>query len=105
MKSEIRDGTKIDWDAPIEMDDSHGLRPDVLECSSNKHQNWELFDPEKWVPDGYICVRVDSRGAGRSPGFLETWSPRESKDIAACVDWAGVQPWSNGKVALHGISY
>src|SRR5207302_3990943 len=31
--------------------------------------------------------------------------PREAKDIAGCVDWAGVQPWSNGKVGLHGISY
>src|SRR4029077_19659052 len=37
--------------------------PEVLEGSSNKHQNWELFDPEKWVPDGYALVRVDSRGA------------------------------------------
>ena len=79
--------------------------PEVLEGSSNKYQNWELFDPEKWVPDGYVLVRVDSRGAGRSPGYLEVWSPREAKDIALCVDWAGVQPWSNGKVGLHGISY
>src|SRR6201982_1881033 len=33
--------------------------PEVLEGSSNKYQNWELFDPEKWVPDGYALVRVD----------------------------------------------
>jgi hypothetical protein len=79
--------------------------PEVLEGSSNKYQNWELFDPEKWVPDGYVCLRVDSRGAGRSPGFLDVWSPREAQDIAACVEWAGVQPWSNGKVGIHGISY
>ena len=79
--------------------------PAIEQGSSNKYQNWELVDPEKWVPDGYVCLRVDSRGAGRSPGYLEAWSPREAKDIAACVDWAGVQPWSNGKVGLHGISY
>ena len=79
--------------------------PDVLEVSSNKYQNWELFDPEKWVPEGYILVRVDSRGAGRSPGQLEVWSPREAKDIAACVEWCGTQTWSSGKVAIHGISY
>ena len=42
--------------------------PEVLQGSSNKYQNWELVDPEKWVPDGYICLRIDSRGAGRSPG-------------------------------------
>src|SRR3546814_1988535 len=48
-------------------------------CSSNIHQSWEVVDPEKWVPDGYAVVRVDSRGAGRSPGYLEHFSPRESQ--------------------------
>src|SRR3972149_62461 len=27
--------------------------PDVPIGSSNKYQNWEVVDPEKWVPDGY----------------------------------------------------
>jgi len=30
MKSEIRDGMKIDWDAPIAMDDGIVLRADVF---------------------------------------------------------------------------
>ena len=63
--------------------------PNVLQGSSNKYQNWELIDPEKWVPDGYACVRVDSRGAGRSPGFLDVWSAREAQDLYQCVEWAG----------------
>jgi hypothetical protein len=79
--------------------------PDVLLGSSNKYQNWELVDPEKWVPDGYACVRVDSRGAGRSPGMLDVWSPRETLDLYQCVEWAGTQAWSNGKVGINGISY
>ena len=79
--------------------------PDVTAGSSNKYQNWEVVDPEKWVPDGYACVRVDSRGAGRSPGYIDHFSPRESKDFYDCIEWAGVQPWSNGKVGLNGISY
>ena len=79
--------------------------PDILARSSNRYQNWELVDPEIWVPDGYACMRVDSRGAGRSPGLLEVWSPREAEDFAICIDWAGTQPWSNGKVGLNGISY
>jgi predicted acyl esterase len=62
-------------------------------------------DPEKWVPDGYACVRVDSRGAGRSPGMLDVWSPRETLDLYDCVEWAGTQSWSNGKVGINGISY
>jgi len=146
-KSEIRDGMRIDWDAPITMDDDVVLRadvfrpigdeqvpvilsygpyakglsfqegyksqwsrvikaaPEVLQGSSNKYQNWELVDPEKWVPDGYACVRIDSRGAGRSPGLLDVWSAREALDIYACVEWAGTQAWSNGKVGINGISY
>ena len=79
--------------------------PEVLQGSSNKYQNWELVDPEKWVPDGYACVRVDSRGAGRSPGVLDVWSPRETHDLYLCIEWAGTRPWSNGKVGLNGISY
>ena len=79
--------------------------PDVPAGTTNKYQNWEVVDPEKWVPDDYVCVRVDSRGAGRSPGVIDIWSHREAQDLAICVDWAGVQDWSNGKVGLNGISY
>ncbi|HYM02107.1 MAG TPA: CocE/NonD family hydrolase [Stellaceae bacterium] len=79
--------------------------PDVTAGSTNKYQNWEVVDPEKWVPDGYVCVRVDSRGAGRSPGYIDHFSPRETRDFYECIEWAGVQPWSNGRVGLNGISY
>ena len=79
--------------------------PDVASGSSNRYQSWEVVDPEKWVPGGYACVRVDSRGSGRSPGFIDPFSPRETKDFYHCIEWAGVQPWSNGKVGLNGISY
>src|ERR687890_1918851 len=59
-----------------------GEPPDVTAGSSNRYQNWEVVDPEKWVPDGYACVRVDSRGCGRSPGYVELWGPRETQDFA-----------------------
>jgi predicted acyl esterase len=146
-KSDIRDGMRIDWDMPIEMDDGLKLRcdiyrpvadgtypvimtlgpygkwlhfddlyssqwrrmcaahPDVPTDSTNKYQCWEVVDPEKWVPDGYVCIRVDSRGAGRSPGVIDIWSLREAQDLARCIEWAGTQAWSNGKVGLNGISY
>jgi uncharacterized protein len=79
--------------------------PDVPTGSTNKYQVWEVVDPEKWVPDGYVVIRVDSRGAGTSEGVIDIWSLREAQDLAICVDWAGEQPWSNGKVGLNGISY
>jgi len=79
--------------------------PDVPAGSTNLYQNWEVVDPEKWVPHGYVCVRVDSRGCGRSPGYVDPFSPRETRDFVACIAWAGEQPWSTGKVGLNGISY
>jgi predicted acyl esterase len=79
--------------------------PDVTRGSTSRYQNWEVVDPEKWVPDGYACVRVDSRGCGRSPGRVDHFSDRETRDLYACVEWAGRQPWSSGRVGLAGVSY
>ena len=79
--------------------------PDVVAGSSNRFQAWEVCDPEKWVPDGYVCVRVDARGWGRSPGYIEPYGARGTKDLHDCIEWAAAQPWSNGKVGLLGISY
>jgi predicted acyl esterase len=95
----FQDGYPSAWQR---MADRH---PDVTAGSTNKYQNWEVVDPEKWVPDGYACVRVDSRGCGRSPGYIDHFSPRETRDFHDCIEWAGVQPWSNGKVGLNGVSY
>ena len=45
--------------------------------SGRTYLTWETVDPEIWVPWGYAVVRVDSRGAGRSPGYLDIFSPRD----------------------------
>jgi predicted acyl esterase len=79
--------------------------PDVTAGSSNVYQSWEVVDPEKWVGHGYACVRFDSRGCGTSPGFIDHFSPRETRDLYGCIEWAAGQRWSNGKVGLNGISY
>ena len=98
-RTEIRDGMRITWHQPIEMEDGLVLRadvyrpiaegrypvilsygvyakglayqdgypmqwekmvadhPEILEGSTNKYQNWETTDPERWVPHGYAIVR------------------------------------------------
>jgi hypothetical protein len=94
-----QDGYKTQWEW---LSDSH---PDILEGSSRNYLTWETVDPEIWVPWGYAVVRVDARGAGRSPGCLDMFSPREVRDYAQAIEWAGSQSWSNGKVGLCGISY
>jgi predicted acyl esterase len=95
----FQDGYPSAWDRMVTK------HPDVAAGSSNLYQNWEVVDPEKWVPEDYACVRVDSRGCGCSPGIIDHFSPRETKDFYDCIEWAGVQPWSSGKVGLNGISY
>ncbi|HWF38866.1 MAG TPA: CocE/NonD family hydrolase [Candidatus Acidoferrales bacterium] len=95
----FQDGYTAAWDQMVRN------YPDVAAGSSNKYQNWETVDPEKWVPDGYICVRIDSRGCGRSPGYVDHYSPRETKDFYNCIEWCAVQSWSDGKIGLNGISY
>jgi predicted acyl esterase len=95
----FQEGYPSAWQRMVEQ------HPDVAAGSSNLYQSWEVVDPEKWVPRGYVCVRVDSRGCGRSPGYVDHFSPRETQDFYDCIEWAGVQPWSNGRVGLNGISY
>ncbi len=73
--------------------------------SSGRYLRWEVADPERWIPSGYAIVVVDSRGAGESLGKLWVWSPQETDDYHDCIEWAGTQAWSNGKVGLLGISY
>lgn len=79
--------------------------PEIFDGSSGEYMVWETVDPERWVPAGYAVVRVDSRGAGRSPGVLDIFSPQETRDFYDCIEWAGTQSWSTGKVGLCGISY
>ena len=95
----FQDGYPSAW---LRMAERH---PDVTAGSSNLYQSWEVVDPEKWVPHDYACVRVDSRGCGCSPGYIDHFSPREAKDFYDCIEWAAAQPWSSGKVGLNGISY
>lgn len=79
--------------------------PDVTAGSSNKYQNWEVVDPEKWIPHGYAVVRVDSRGCGRSPGFVDHFSARETRDFAAVIAWVAEEEFCDGAVGLSGVSY
>lgn len=79
--------------------------PEILEGTSGKYMNWETVDPEKWVPEGYVVVKVDSRGTGRSKGVIDSLSDREAQDFHDCIEHIASQPWCDGKVAGLGISY
>lgn len=71
----------------------------------SKWSAWEVPEPTYWTAQGYICIRVDEKGSGQSPGFLDTMSDSTSSNFAEAIEWAAVQPWSTGKIGLLGISY
>jgi len=56
------------------------------------------------VRKGYAVAMFSLRGTGRSGGCLSFMSAQEQLDQVALVKWAGSQEWSNGRVAMGGIS-
>jgi predicted acyl esterase len=70
-----------------------------------QYENHESVDTSVWVPEGYVCIRVESRGVCKSPGLQAPLSVQEAEDYHDAIEWAGVQPWSNGNVGLWGMSY
>ena len=70
-----------------------------------QYENHETVDTSVWVPEGYVCIRVDARGVCKSPGLQAPFSVQEAEDYYDAIEWAGTQPWANGNVGLWGMSY
>jgi putative CocE/NonD family hydrolase len=81
------------------------IPPSDLEEEANPYMNWEAANPVWWVPRGYVCVRIDSRGTGKSPGRCEPSSYQESLDFYDCIEWLAKQEWCSGNLGTLGISY
>jgi uncharacterized protein len=78
-------------------------QPDPISFSA--YTTFEAPDPSYWVPRGYVVVNLDLRGFGTSDGIGALLSDQEATDYAEVIEWAGMQPWSTGKVGLFGVSY
>jgi uncharacterized protein len=66
---------------------------------------WEAPDPAWWAAQGFVVVNADLRGCGHSDGTAQLLSQQEGRDSADLVEWAGAQPWSDGRVVMLGVSY
>lgn len=60
---------------------------------------------ENFVPHGYTFAKVAIRGTSYSDGCMESMGSSEQRDIDEAVTFFGEQPWSNGNVAIIGVSY
>ncbi len=79
--------------------------PADLEEKANPHMTWETVNPLWWVPRGYCCVRIDTRGSGKSPGLSDPGGFQETLDYYDAIEWTARQPWCSGNIGAAGISY
>lgn len=86
---------------------SHAIAAELYKQVQDKspYMNGGTPDPDYWVPQGYAVLRIDQRGIGHSPGVFEVWAEALKYDYYDAIEWAGVQPFCNGKVGLLGCSY
>src|ERR1019366_2766606 len=71
----------------------------------NEYMNWETANPLWWVPRGYILIRIDTRGTGKSLGHCDPGGLIEALDYYDAIEWAAKKDWCSGKVGTLGISY
>ena len=45
--------------------------PGLCKESTCAFMRWEMPDPERWVPAGYVVIQADARGLGKTPGYLD----------------------------------
>lgn len=66
----------------------------------------EAGDIDYFVSRGYVYIIPDPRGIGKSEGeFFGVYNPQEHKDIYDMIEWAAIQEWCDGNVAMIGYSY
>jgi predicted acyl esterase len=71
----------------------------------SRHTAFEAPDPAYWCARGYAVCYPDPRGSWLSQGDLRHNGIGEGEDCYDLIEWLGVQPWSNGKVGMTGVSY
>jgi putative CocE/NonD family hydrolase len=64
-----------------------------------------FVDWSRLVHAGYVIVTVARRGNGQSMGSVRGYHDREEAyDAYEITEWLARQPWSDGKIGMHGCS-
>ncbi len=97
-------GKVVDEKLPILFIHQRYQRADMVDGKPVTQSSFILFW-SYWVANGYILASSDMRGTGASFGSRNGELINEdATDAADVIDWLAVQPWSNGRVAMLGVS-
>ncbi|MGZ3643593.1 MAG: CocE/NonD family hydrolase [Ktedonobacteraceae bacterium] len=107
-----RDGTLLQAD--VYRPTAQGQFPVLVAASCYPRQIQDLGAPmgfieagasDFFVPRGYVHVIANLRGTAGSGGTFTLFDQTECQDLYDLIEWAAVQPWSDGNVGMIGISY
>ncbi len=102
----MRDGVKLAAD--LYLPDGPGPFGVIIERTPYNKNNCKFSQAPYFAERGFAVLIQDVRGRFRSPGIFyqyidEGWGKKQ--DGYDTIEWAGTQPWSNGKVGTMGLSY
>ncbi|MCW5980569.1 MAG: CocE/NonD family hydrolase [Bryobacteraceae bacterium] len=102
----MRDGVKLATDIyrPARSGQAVDERFPVLLVRTPYNKAGVRGDAEYLARRGYVVAAQDCRGRFASEGEFYAFL-NEGKDGYDAIEWAGAQPWSNGKVGTLGGSY
>lgn len=102
------DGTKLAVTVYMPTHDGEvgaGVKPVVVTQARDDQRPQVVKSIKYFTSHGYVWVAADRRGTGASfgvqTGFVNDY---DAKDGKAIIEWAGQQPFSNGRVATYGCS-
>ena len=106
VPARMRDGTTLYAD--VYRPEAPGRYPVILTRTPYDKDNYgtrvDSLDPIRAAREGYAVVIQNVRGRYNSEGEFYTFM-NEIEDGYDTVEWAAAQPWSTGKVGMHGGSY
>ena len=112
VAARMRDG--IDLLVDVHRPAAPGTYPVLIAASPYPRQIQNIGAPagfieagasDYFVPRGYVHVIANNRGTGGSGGTFGFFDGQERRDMHDLVEWAAVQPWSDGNIGMIGISY
>ncbi len=104
----LPDGTRLRY--TVLLPDGDGPFPTVLQYSGYNNGN-NPYDGtfgkavDQALERGIAVIGVNLRGSGCSEGTYTPFGNEWAEDGVHVLDWIADQPWSDGNVAMAGVSY